>query len=232
VSSERKDLVRATKLTRTRYDRIAPLYDALEWAMELTRFRAWRQDLWAQVHGGQRVLELGIGTGKNIPYYPNDADMTAIDLSEQMVSRARRRATRLGVEVALHLEDAQALSFADASFDAVVATFVFCSVPDPIVGLAEARRVLRPGGRLLLLEHVLSKKPVLRRLMQWLDPIPFHIWGAHINRETVDNVIIAGFEEVQVRDLSLDIVKSIEARAPLVAPIGARIENTRPDSAF
>jgi len=183
--------------------------------MELTRFRSWRQALWAQVHNGERVLELGVGTGKNIPYYPNGADMTAVDLSEKMLSRAHRNASRLGVEVELHVEDAQALSFADASFDTVVATFVFCSVPDPVLGLAEARRVLRPGGRLLLLEHVLSEKPILCSLMRWLDPIPVHIWGAHIDRETVDNVHSAGFEEVVAQNMSIDIVKSISARAPL-----------------
>jgi len=75
-----------------------------------------------------------------------------------------------------------------------------------------------------LLEHVLSEKPVLRRLMQWLDPIPVRIWGAHIDRKTVDNVRIAGFEDVQAQDLSLDIVKSISARAPRRAPTGARTE--------
>ncbi|MBT8467832.1 MAG: class I SAM-dependent methyltransferase [Deltaproteobacteria bacterium] len=198
--------------------------------MELTRFRTWRQALLAQVRDDERVLELGVGTGKNIPYYPNGAGVTAIDLSENMLSRARRRATRLGVEVALHVDDAQALAFADASFDAVVATFVFCSVPDPVAGLREARRVLRPGGRLLLLEHVLSEKPLLRRLMQWLDPIPVHIWGAHIDRDTVDNIRVAGFEDVQAQDLSLDIVKAITARAPGKPPTGARTEQESPHS--
>lgn len=211
----REGLVWTTELTRKRYDRIAPLYDALEWTMERMRFQSWRQALWAQVHTGERVLELGVGTGKNIPYYPNGVDMTAVELSEGMLSKAHKRATRLGAEVALSLEDAQALSFADASFDVVVATFVFCSVPDPVAGLAEARRVLRPGGRLLLLEHVLSEKPILRSLMRWLDPIPVHIWGAHIDRETVDNVHSAGFEEVVAQNMSIDIVKSISARAPL-----------------
>jgi len=220
-------LVRGTELTRTRYDRIAPLYDALEWTMELTRFRSWWQALWAQVHSGERVLELGVGTGKNIPCYPVGADMTAVDLSERMLSRAHKRATRRGVEVALSLEDAQALSFPDASFDAVVATFVFCSVPDPVLGLAEARRVLRPGGRLLLLEHVLSEKPILRSLMRWLDPIPVHIWGAHIDRETIDNVRRAGFVEVRAEDLSMGIVKSITARAPFRFPTDADAESWR-----
>lgn len=210
----RDGVVRATELTRKRYDRIAPLYDALEWIIERTRFRTWREELWSQIPTGERVLEIGVGTGKNMPYYPAGVDVTSIDISDKMLSRARGRAGRLGVEVSLHLADVQALSFPDASFDTVVATFVFCSVPDPIVGLAEARRVLRSRGRLLLLEHVLSEKPFLRPLMRCLDAIPSHIWGAHIDRETVLNVGRAGLEEVQSQDLSFDVVKAITARAP------------------
>lgn len=182
--------------------------------MELTRARRWRRDLWAQVSAAERVLELGAGTGKNTPYYPVGIDVTAIDISERMLVRAQRRAERLGTPVTFKVDDAQALSFSDASFDTVVATFVFCSVPDPIAGLKEAWRVLRPGGRLLLLEHVLSDKPVIRSLMRWLDPVTVRLWGAHINRETVANVRGAGFEDIQVQNLSLDVVRAISARAP------------------
>jgi hypothetical protein len=83
-----------------------------------------------------------------------------------------------------------------------------------VLGLGEARRVLAPGGRLLLLEHVLSRRPLLRSLMRFLDPIPFHVWGAHIDRDTVGNVRQAGFVDVVDTDLSLDVVKRIEAVAP------------------
>jgi len=116
--------------------------------------------------------------------------------------------------VTLQVADAQALPFADASFDEVVATFLFCSVPDAVAGLREARRVLRPGGRLRLLEHVLSKRPVWRRLMRWFDPIPSRLWGAHIDRETLENLVEAGFEDIESSDLWLDIFKRIAARAP------------------
>jgi phosphatidylethanolamine/phosphatidyl-N-methylethanolamine N-methyltransferase len=207
---------RETRLTRRRYDRIAPIYDALEWMMEW-RARRWRRDLWSRVGPG-RILEMGVGTGKNIRYYPEERDIVAMDISEKMLAHARRRAERFGSRVELELGDAQALSYPDESFDVVVATFLFCSVPDPVLGLTEARRVLKPGGQLFLLEHVLSRSPVLRPVMKWLDPIPFHIWGAHIDRDTVDNVRHAGFVNVADSNLSLDIVKRIEAVVPTEVP--------------
>lgn len=214
-----------TRLTRQRYDRIAPIYDALEWMMEW-RARRWRRDLWSRALPG-RILELGVGTGKNIRYYPPGRNIVAMDISEKMLARAKRRAERLASDVELEWGDAQALSYPDGSFDSVVATFLFCSVPDPILGLTEARRVLKPGGQLLLLEHVLSQTAGLRGLMQWLDPIPYHVWGAHIDRDTVDNVRRAGFVDVVGRNLSLDVVKRIDARVPAAGappPVAAAAE--------
>jgi len=125
-----------TRATRARYNRIAVVYDLMEAFIERTAFAAWRQRLWASVPAG-RVLEVGVGTGKNLPYYPAGAQVTAIDLSERMLERARRRATDLGVRVDLRLMDAQRLAFPAGAFDAAVATFVFCSVPDPVQGLRE-----------------------------------------------------------------------------------------------
>lgn len=200
----------ASEIARRRYDRIAPVYDLAEWMMEL-RFRVWRRQLWAMVDG-ERVLELGAGTGKNLRFYPPGTDMTAIDISENMLRRARRRARRLDVNVRLDIADAEALPFDDSSFDTVVATFLFCSVPEPVQGLREALRVLKPGGRLFLLEHVASELPILRAVMRWADPVPFHIWGAHIDRDTVTNVHRAGFQDVTSENKSLDIVKLITAK--------------------
>jgi ubiquinone/menaquinone biosynthesis C-methylase UbiE len=169
-----------TAITRHRYDRIASVYDVVESMMEL-RARAWRRELWALVAPG-RVLELGVGTGKNVSFYPRDREIVAADISDRMLKRARTRAERHHARVRLELADAQSLPFGDGSFDVVVATFVFCSVPDALLGLQEARRVLAAGGQLLLLEHVLSERPAAARLMHWLDPISYHLWGAHIDQ--------------------------------------------------
>ena len=135
-------------------------------------------------------------------------------LSERMLARARRKAHRLNARVQLELGDVQQLAYPEGSFDFIVATFLFCSVPNPVLGLKEAQRVLKPGGRLLLIEHVLSRHPLLGPVMKWLDPIPSHIWGAHIDRDTVDNVHRAGFVELKETNLYLDIVKRIEAISP------------------
>ena len=210
---------RATQLTRARYDRIAGIYDRLERPLETRCFQQWRTMLWERVQG-PRVLEIGVGTGKNMPFYHKGRQITAIDLSPRMLEQAKRRAEREHVEVDLRLGDAQALPFADASFDTVIATFVFCSVPDPVQGLREAARVLVPGGQLLLLEHVLSRNVILRPLMQLANPLMVRMSGANMNRETVKNVERAGFAIQRVDDLWVDIVKFIEAEKPLLKPVG------------
>ncbi len=190
-----------TDLTRERYDRLAARYDRSEALMERLMFAKWRQRLWSRVRG-PRVLEVGVGTGKNMPYYPREAQVTAIDLSPAMLARARRRAAELGIQVDLREMDAEHLTFPDASFDTAVATFVFCSVPEPIRGLAELRRVVRPGGQVLLLEHVRAPNPLLGRLMDALNPLVAGSVGANINRRTLENVRAAGLKLVNVERLS------------------------------
>ncbi|MHB1159959.1 MAG: class I SAM-dependent methyltransferase [Chloroflexota bacterium] len=203
---------RNSAATRARYDRIAPFYDVMQLLNE-RRFAPHRAALWSRVNG-PRVLEAGVGTGMNIPLYPRGVRITAIDLSPRMLERARQRVPR-DASVELLEADVQRLPFPDGCFDMVVATFVFCSVPDPVLGLRELRRVLVPGGQLLLMEHVLSTRPVLRRMMRLMNPVVRPLMGANIDRETVENARRAGFVDLQVKDLGpLDIVKGIDARAP------------------
>lgn len=200
------------EVVRKRYNRRAGTYDLTEVLNERLVFARLRDKLWAKAPQTGTLLEIGVGTGVNMPHYPPGAQVTAIDISDRMLERARRRAEREHVNVDLRLMDAQHLEFPDASFDAVVATCVFCSVPDPVAGFREVRRVLKPGGRLLLLEHVRAVNPVAGTLMDWMNPVAVRLMGANINRRTVENVRAAGFGRVDVSSHALGIVKVIEAR--------------------
>jgi len=205
-------LSRETARTRARYNRIAPLYDLLESPMERFRFSNWRRRVWEKVTG-PRVLEVGIGTGKNLPYYPKGLDIVGVDISERMLERASRRAVELGIRVNLQWMDVQSLAFEDSSFDTAISTFVFCSVPDPLRGLREVRRVLRSGGRAVFLEHVKPGNPYLARVFELLNPLVVRIIGANINRHTVENVEMAGFHLEAVEDLYYGVVKLVVAKA-------------------
>jgi ubiquinone/menaquinone biosynthesis C-methylase UbiE len=203
----------ATALTRGRYQRISPIYDRLEWLME-SRVKPWREKLW-QFVCGPRVLEVGVGTGKNIEFWPPNCRMTAIDLTPGMLDIARQRSKSLNKQDAdLFLADVQHLELPSGIFDTVVATFVFCSVPDPVQGLREIGRVVRPGGQVLLLEHVRIDHPVVGAMMDILAPLVVRLNGANINRRTVENVRIAGLHIEWVENLdSMGMFKLIFARS-------------------
>jgi ubiquinone/menaquinone biosynthesis C-methylase UbiE len=205
---------RETAKIRARYNRIAPVYDLIEISAE-RRFIPWRKKLWSLIPGG-RVLEVGVGTGKNFPYHPAKADVTGIDLSDRMLVQARQKAEELDRPVVLREMDAQQLDFPDDSFEAAVATFVFCSVPDPERGLRELARVVKSGGQIKLLEHVRIDRPrLVGKLMDWLDPLVVPATGAHINRRTAEAVRESGLEIEAVEDLGpLGVVKLITARPP------------------
>jgi ubiquinone/menaquinone biosynthesis C-methylase UbiE len=203
-----------TARTRARYNRIAPIYDLMEIFAE-RRFVPWREKLWSLVPGA-RVLEVGVGTGKNFSYHPAEAEVTGIDLSDRMLIRARQKAGQLGHPIELREMDAQQLDFPDDSFDAATATFVFCSVPDPIQGLRELGRVVKPNGQIVLLEHVRIDRPgLIGKLMDLLDPLVVRVMGAHINRRTAGTVRQAGLGVERVEDLApRGLVKLIVARPP------------------
>lgn len=190
-----------SRTTRRRYDRNAPIYDFFTAGMERARYRRWRELLWSKALG-RRVLEIGVGTGRNLSYHPRRADVTAVDLSGGMLAGAARiRSESPAARLGLAQMDAQYLALAPAVFDVAVATFVFCSVPDPVRGLEEVRRTLAPGGRLLLLEHVRSPHPLVACLMDWTNPIMVRMTGVNINRDTVANVCRAGFRIESVTTL-------------------------------
>ena len=202
---------KATILTRNRYQRLSPWYDQIESRSE-KKFGPWRMSLWQKAIG-PKVLEVGVGTGKNMPYYPPDMQVTALDLTPGMLEGARKRAATLHKSVDLSLGDVQSLKFLDNTFDTVVATFVFCSVPDPMRGLREVNRVVKPGGWILLLEHVRIDRPIIGRMMDLLNPLVSRISGANINRNTVETVIDTGICIERVEDLgTMQMIKLIVAR--------------------
>jgi ubiquinone/menaquinone biosynthesis C-methylase UbiE len=199
-----------TDQIRRRYNRIAFFYDSLEAPMEWLRFRNWRDRLRTAI-AGPRALEVGVGTGKNLPYYPLDMDVTAIDFSPRMLAYAKKAAFKLDIQVNFHLMDVQHLDFPDNSFDTVFGSFVFCSVPDPVMGLKEIRRVCKPGGRLLLLEHVRPRNALVGYLFDIMNPFIVRIMGANINRRTIENINNAGWSIIKDEPLSYSIVRWIEA---------------------
>ncbi len=197
--------VRQTDSVRRKYNRNALIYDAMDRMIR----DAWRAKVIAQAVG--RVLEVGVGTGNNLPFYDPAVtrEMVGIDFSPGMLAHAHRKPCRVPHEL---LEmDAQELAFPDDSFDTVLATCVFCTVPDPVLGLREARRVCRPQGRILLLEHVRIDRPVVGTLMDFLDPLSVLVIGTHINRRTVENVRQAGLRIDRVEAIHGDLVKLIYA---------------------
>lgn len=182
-------------------------------ATEAAGLRQMRRELLAQARG--RVLELGAGTGLNLEHYPAGLEgLTLVEPDPHMTSRLREKLARSGRDAEVVEAPAERLPFGDDSFDAVVVTLVLCTVPDPAAALAEVRRVLRPGGRLLFLEHVRSPDPSLARWQDRLErPWRFFGDGCHCNRDTVAAIGAAGFE--------LDEVErgSLPKAPPIVRPL-------------
>ena len=197
--------------TRKRYNRIAFIYDFIEAPLEFLRMASWREKLRSCIIG-DRALEIGVGTGKNLPYCPPGVKISAIDFSRRMLTRAREKALQNNLKVDFLEMDVQQLAFPDHFFDTVFATFVFCSVPDPVLGLKELRRVCKPDGRLLLLEHMRPGNPVLGFLFDLVNPLVVRMMGANINRMTIDNIKSAGWQIKIDQRLSSDIVRWIEAK--------------------
>ena len=201
----------STKECRRRWDRKARFYDLLTAPMErmigLSRGRGWVFER----PPSRRVLEVGTGTGKNIPRYPEGTFVVATDLSPGMLARAREKAVGLPARVHFVVMDAEDLAFKDGAFDRAVSTCVFCSVPEPVRGLKEVRRVLKSGGEVVLLEHM-RPGGFLGRLFDLLDPVVSRFMGPHINRRTLENIRNAGLVPVEERNVFSDWIKLVVAR--------------------
>lgn len=194
------------------YDRVARLYDLLDLPFEALRYRPIRPVLWQGLGGV--LLDAGVGTGHNMPFYPPGAEVTGIDVSPSMLARARARRDRLGLDVDLREMDLAAMDFADDTFDAAVATFVFCVLPAERVApaLRELARVVKPGGLIRLLDYRLSDRPLRRALMRLSQPWVRWAYGAELGRDTAARAREAGLEVTEERFLSGDVIRMVEVR--------------------
>jgi len=207
-----------TERVRRFSDRQAPSYD--RWMARFERLFVRDSRGWVCGQARGRVLEIAAGTGRNLPFYPPGAAVTALDLSPEMLAFAHRRAARGRLELELRQGDAQALEFEDESFDTVVCTLGLCTIPDPGRALGEALRVLRPGGLILLLEHVGSDRLPVRTLQRLVDPLSVRLAADHLTRAPLDDLTAAGFEVDHVERSALGIMERVRGCRPRRAASG------------
>jgi ubiquinone/menaquinone biosynthesis C-methylase UbiE len=201
------------------WDKTAPGYDKQIAFVEKVWFAGGREWLGRRAHG--RVLEVAIGTGRNLPHYPPDATITGIELSPAMLAFARQRAADLGRDADLREGDAEHLPFDDASFDTVVCAFSLCTIPDPAAAIGEMKRVLVPGGTLLLVDHVASSWPPIHAAQWLLERITIRAAGEHFTRRQLPLVRAAGFQLTEAERLKAGSVERILARKPAALGAGA-----------
>ncbi|MDA3629245.1 methyltransferase domain-containing protein [Saccharopolyspora sp. WRP15-2] len=200
---------------RAYWDRSASGYDKMMGRFE--RFMAPGSRKWVCSRAEGEVLEVAIGTGLNIPAYRSDVRLTGIEWSPQMLDLARQRARDLDVPVDLREGDAQDLPFPDATFDTVVCTFGLCAIPDEEQAITEMARVLRPGGKLLLLDHVESTSWPARLVQRAADLVAVPLGGEHFRRRPLPLVRAAGLELEETDRFKLGIVERLSARKPAVS---------------
>jgi ubiquinone/menaquinone biosynthesis C-methylase UbiE len=195
--------------TREQWDRTSRTYDFI------TRGEDWRQGedkrrLFTRIRG--KTLLLAVGTGNDFKYLPPGSDIVAIDISSQMIEQARGKVAHSPGAIRLVCMDAQHLAFPDHTFDTALTVCTFCSVPNPVQGLRELYRVLKPDGQLLMFEHVRSKIGPFALLLDFMTFLSRKLSiGPDLNRDTVGNVLKAGFRLRREENVYLDIVKMIEA---------------------
>jgi ubiquinone/menaquinone biosynthesis C-methylase UbiE len=194
------------------WDRKSDNYDREIGFFDRHLFKDSRSWVCAQASGD--VLEVAVGTGLNLPHYPVGVRLTGIDYSTAMLAHARTRAGELGLDVDLRTGDAQALEFADATFDTVVCTFGLCAIPDDVRAVAEMYRVLRPGGRLLLADHVAASARALRALQRLLEVVTVPQASEHFLRRPYDTVGATGFEIESSQRFAAGVVERLRARKP------------------
>ncbi len=190
----------ATEAIKRRYNRTSVFYDCMDRMIK---------DEWRKAvidHAADKVLEVGVGTGQNFRFYPKDCQVIGIDFSPGMLNKAKERAKEFN-NIKVCEMDVENLQFPDNTFDTIIATCVFCSVPNPVKGLEELRRVCKPEGKLVFLEHIRSHHRLMGALMDLFNPVVVRLIGANINRDTLDNIEQAGLRLSTVQTMGMDILK-------------------------
>ncbi len=197
--------------TYIKYSRVSHFYDFFEYPIERFLFKKMRTE--AISFAKNKTLEVGVGTGKNLPYYKSEIDLTAIDFSSGMLRIAQHKyRNKMLKKLTFREMDVQNLSFDDNTFDTIISTFVFCTVPDPISGLKELRRVLKPSGKAIFLEHMKSNSKLINIPLFFMDLFTRIILGTSMVRKTQENIESAGLTIESVDNKAFDIVRIIIAR--------------------
>ncbi len=212
IISDKKAAQGGSKIKQHTYNRIARLYDIFDLPFEHFRYKPLRRVLFDGLSGA--LLDAGVGTGRNFPFYPDGCKVTGIDFSPAMLDRARRRKDKLGTAVDLREMNVMEMEFADDSFDAIVATFLFCvlDAEHQQPALEELRRVCRPAGAIRILEYAFSENPLQRFIMKLWTPWVRFAYGAEFDRDTEQYLEAAGLDLVEKKFLHKDIIKLLTVR--------------------
>jgi ubiquinone/menaquinone biosynthesis C-methylase UbiE len=201
------------------WDRYAPRYDKEIRFWERVMFAGGRE--WVCTQAAGETLEVAVGTGLNLPFYPAEVTLTGVDLSPAMLAVARERAAGLGRVVSLREANAEQLPFDDGSFDTIVCTLALCSIPNDRAAIAQMYRVLRPGGRLLLLDHVAAPNPLLRAGQRLFEVVTSRIAADYQTRRPLPMLQQAGFDIETSQRSRAGTVERLRALKPPTATITA-----------
>lgn len=193
-----------------KFNKTSKIYDLIDYPFERFRYRKIRKKIWSRLTG--KILDAGVGTGCNIPYYPKEAEVIGIDVSRGMLEKAKKKAKKLSRPVELREASVHHLPFSDSSFDYVVATFLCCVVQKPLQAALELKRVCKKGGQVIFLEYVLSKKLTRRTIQRLITPWTRFMFGVDFTQNTLLTLKKAGYEVVSEENLTSDILKLIITR--------------------
>lgn len=209
-----------TEKWRRHWDKQAPSYDRVMGVFDRVLFGDSRE--WVCSRASGDVLEVAVGTGLNLPLYSRDVTLSGVEWSPGMLARAQRRVQELDRHVSLLEGDARSLPFSESSFDAVVCTFSLCAIPEEPRAIAEMARVLRPGGRLLLADHVTSTSRPVRVVQGLAERITVPTGGEHFVHRPLDEMRSAGLDVEASQRFKLGVVERLVARKPSTSPADFR----------